>query len=895
MSLSSKVFLYLFLLVACLPLSGLGAVLQPDPDREVHVFQTRLDDRSRVLVLDLGEMFVAYDMRVGGLYKVWKGEVEWPSEGDSLLYKMETVSKGLTYLEQDTSHVWSIFRAGEERTPGFQFNGYQIQQNQVTLFYSLLIPGGGEIEVMEHPALVLDSEGRPGLVREFYTSNVPPDVQLALHVDAETLSGRNDLVYDGYFHRLYAREEAYTWGETLDISGRLVLTPDTTSTIGIYFNPGVLRLVKDLSENNSLMPSQGMRLSLPGQAEEGSVFDQTSNEDLVPGGIMKVYTIGRPIKELVSLAPGQWPNVFRSGISLNLDEKKDFGGEGFYFVSELQGYFDVVTPGYTRFRLAADDGARVRIGTHDLFGGEIISVGDGARVDSLYLDAGRYPLYLEHFQSTGPRLIRMEWMPASDSAWHLVDDRVLFHDANRESRTSAGKKWLFQATWQQPDWPAVHVPEGMHPRFNLTPVPIPALNSTVIGSMDQFEDGRLIAVTKEQKGSVYVINPDENTATPFADGLDVPMGVVVVQDSVYVLQKNELTRLIDSDLDGYVDEFQVVADGWDVSSHAQEVATGLVHHDSSFYAALNVPLSEEGTPFRPESSSRGRVIQLHPSGGHTELNVSVQLSDGMVMLEDRLMISDFQSKWMPGSRFVFSDKLKADQEADHEAPGIWMPERTGPAGVSAPVVLRQAPYAGQVLYNDNFTKTLYRVYVEEVDGIPQGTVFRMSGDDVIRTGSMIYDQNGRIWATNGGFSEQWGRVDSTKAELNLLEWQENEVFEMLQVNTLATGFEITFSDSLSDTLPAPHEFGVYRWTFKDHIWENGERPHWIEEHVDGVRLSPDQKKLFLDLPALQAGSRYFISLPIALDNKKDQKLYSPEAWVTVNRVPRAETLVRSGE
>ena len=211
------------------------------------------------------------------------------------------------------------------------------------------------------------------------------------------------------------------------------------------------------------------------------------------------------------------------------------------------------------------------------------------------------------------------------------------------------------------------------------------------------------------------------------------------------------------------------------------------------------------------------------------------------------------------------------------------------------MVLQQAPYAGQVLYNDNFTETLYRVYVEEVDGIPQGTVFRMSGDDVIRTGSMIYDQNGRIWATNGGFSEQWGRVDTTKAVLSLLEWQENAVFEMLQVNTLATGFEITFSDSLSDTLPALHEFGVYRWTFKDHVWENGERPHWIEQQVDGVRLSPDQKKLFLDLPTLQAGSRYFISMPMALHNNKDEQLYSPEAWVTVNRLPRAETLVRSGE
>ena len=897
MSLSSKVLFFLLFFGSCFQHTGFGSIIQHDPDRQVSVFQTQLDNRSRALVLDLGDMLVAYDMKLGALYKVWKGEVERPSGADSLLYKMDTVSRGLTYLEQDTASVWRAFRAGEEIIPEFIFNGYQIQQNQVTLSYSLRVPGGEEIQILEHPALLLDDDGRPGLVREFYTTNVPPDVQVTLHVNAVSLSDRNDLAYEGFFHRLYTREEAYTWGETLDLSGRLVLAPDTTSKISIFFNPGVLRLVRNLSANTSLMPARGIRLSLPGQLDSASVFDSMPTEDLDPGGIMKVYSIGRPIRELVSLAPGQWPNVFKSGISLDLDEKEDFGGEGFYFVSEIQGYFDIVTSGYTRFRLEADDGARVKIGDRYLFDGELISVSDGARIDSLYMEAGRFPLHLEHFQSTGPRVIRMEWMPASDSVWHFMDHRALLHDANSEARTSSGKKWFFQPSWSQPDWPAASRIAGMHPRFRFSPVPITPLKETILGNIDQLPDGRFVALTKEHNGSVYLVDVEAGTATPFAEGLDVPMGLIVVEDSIFVLQKNELTRLIDGDLDGYVDEFQVVADGWEVSPSAQEVATGLVYHDGSFYATLNVPLNDEGTPFRTESSSRGRLVRMTSSDGHEELDVSVYLSDGMVLVNDRLMISDFHSKWMPGSRFVFSDKLNEEQStlpADEEgAPGIWMPERSEPAGVSSPIVLRQEPYAGQVLYNDSFSETLYRVYVEEVEGVPQGSVFRMSGDGVIRTGSMLYDQNGRIWATNGGYSERWGRTDTSRTALNLLEWQETEVFEMLRLSTLATGFEISLSDSLIEEQVDKNDFRVYRWTFKDHIWENGVRPEWVEERLEDVRVSPDRQKLFLDLPALKAGSRYYISVPLHLQNKQGENIFSNEVWVTVNRLPATETLVRS--
>ena len=414
--------------------------------------------------MDLKDMLVAYDMNAGGIYKVWNGEVEWPAESDSLLYRGNAISVGLTYLEQDTSNAWRIFKGGEEGIPLFNYKGYQIQHNQVTLFYSLITPEGDEILVQENPEVTFDEDGRPGLRREFYTSTLPVGVQLTLQVDVESLSHISDLAYEGYFHRLYSSEKEYTWGQTHDLSGRLVLSSDSTSRVSIYFNPGVLRLVKNLNESATLLPGQGMRLALPGEwgEQEGGISGQEAGSHLNrnPGGVLKIFTVGKPIDDLVSLAPGQWPNAIKTGISIDLREQSDFGGEGFYFVSEIEAYFATKEPGTTRIRIKADDGARIRIDDHFLFNGDVVTVDQGWRADSLVLEPGTYALFLEHYQTTGPRELTVEWMPPSDSVWSVMDSNILSHNPHFELRTSAGNKWLFNGEKKLPDWPAPILVQG---------------------------------------------------------------------------------------------------------------------------------------------------------------------------------------------------------------------------------------------------------------------------------------------------------------------------------------------------------------------------------------------------------------------------------------------------
>ena len=76
-----------------------------------------------------------------------------------------------------------------------------------------------------------------------------------------------------------------------------------------------------------------------------------------------------------------------------------------------------------------------------------------------------------------------------------------------------------------------------------------------VGGMDFLPDGRLVASTR--RGQVWLIEnplaPDPRDAhfSLFAEGLQEGLGLRVVDGAIYVLQRSELSRLVDADGDGH--------------------------------------------------------------------------------------------------------------------------------------------------------------------------------------------------------------------------------------------------------------------------------------------------------------------------------------------------------
>ena len=114
-----------------------------------------------------------------------------------------------------------------------------------------------------------------------------------------------------------------------------------------------------------------------------------------------------------------------------------------------------------------------------------------------------------------------------------------------------------------------------------------------VGGMDFLSDGRLVVSTR--RGQVWIV---ENALADdiadaefklFAEGLREGLGLNVVDDEVFVVQRGELSRLVDEDGDDVCDRIDTVCNNWGVSGHYHEFAFGLPNDaEGNFYVTLNV-------------------------------------------------------------------------------------------------------------------------------------------------------------------------------------------------------------------------------------------------------------------------------------------------------------------
>ena len=113
-----------------------------------------------------------------------------------------------------------------------------------------------------------------------------------------------------------------------------------------------------------------------------------------------------------------------------------------------------------------------------------------------------------------------------------------------------------------------------------------------VGGIDVDAQGRVWACFHH--GEVCVL--EDNTWRTFATGLHDPLGMLVREDgSVVVMQRPELTELVDVDGDGQADEYNTLCDDFGLSGNYHEFNFGPVEDDDGhLYFALNTASNGAG-------------------------------------------------------------------------------------------------------------------------------------------------------------------------------------------------------------------------------------------------------------------------------------------------------------
>jgi len=737
------------------------------------VLRSVLDYRPRMITLALDSTcFVAYDLNKCGLYKVWKGGVNWEGIVYTDTKAMQPTTWGQHYLlDESFSTPWSIEVDGKIKKLDANFRGYRLEQQQIFMLYSLIWEED-TLLIEERPEFIRDDQGNPGLERQFWLDGSIDDALIFINNQPEPVNIRfNDqTVLRSFFDPLPDQVNQETTPVSEDVGRYWMQKSDcftchewTENTVGPGFQ---------------------------------QIADKYSSDDEMVDHLVKKVSEG---------GTGAWGN-------------------------------GVMNP-------------HPNLGEHDI------------------RSMVQYILSLS-----------TENMPPS------VDSAPQLSDAH-----------------QAPAKPGFGVPlEGVHPSYHLTTIHPEGVEFQV-GGMAFMPDGRLVISTWTPEGSVYIISgvetgdPGQIEVKRIATGLAEPLGLEVVDGEIFVLQKQELTQLIDLDGDDIIDEYRAICNGFEVSTDFHEFAFGLVFKDDHFYANLSLPMRlmahENPLP------DRGRTVKIAMDGSFEWLNYGLRQPNGIGLgIQGEVFITDNQGEWLPANKFIHVRPgeyhgmawVLPDSLANLEMvqPTVWLPQNEIANSPSEPSLMQDGPYAGQMIYGDVSHGGIKRVFLEKVNGAYQGAVFRFTQGLEAGVNRIRWGPDGALYIGGVGMVGGWSWKEKRHG-LQRMKYNGKTTFEMLEVIAKPDGFEIRFTEPLAAASGnSSDEYIIQQWWYQPTKNYGGPKMDLESLKAKVVEVSQDRTKVRLEVPGLKRNHVVYFRLSDQLKSATGQELWSSEAWYTLNNIPQ---------
>ncbi len=628
-------------------------------------------------------------------------------------------------------------------------------------------------------------------------------------------------------------------------------------------------------------------------------------DTLIPGVTVWVYDLGDKVERRPTIAEGQTPNYYAvsPGIAFDQPFKAPAGPPlATNFAGEIRGWLNITEPGRYLFLLRCDDGAELRLDGAPIAdtAGQPNFTAEG----DIELKPGLHPLSIPFYQREGKFDLKLTWRRTATEPWVRVPESALRTEAGQTFATSPGpKRWFYGI---DPNRPGDGRPlDSVHPSMKLENFRGPSYQPAV-GALAFLPDGRLAVATWDKLGAIDILSGLDHSEAPgggevkvarFAQGLGEPLGLAVVDGDLLVTQKREITRLRDLDGDGKADRYEVVAADWPASHNYHEFSFNLVPLDRSLYITTSVPLRSGSTNYTPGSTPAfavsggpGCAFRIDPRTGRWEIFArGLRAPNGMGLgFEGGLYCCDNQGGWLPASRLnlirkggFYGHQTEPDGAVPSDNPVAWFPQGEIGNSPSEPVLLPDGPYRGQMLVGDVTYGGLQRVFVENVGGGVQGTVFRFSQGLEAGVNRLAWGPDHCLYVGGIGSNGNWNHKDK-KFGLQRLRPTGVIPFEMHRVQARADGLLITFTKPVpAAALASPASYLVRSWRYQPTVDYGGPKIDQRTHAVAEVVTSPDRTRAFLRLPDLQPGRVAYIRLRNLKDDSGAEP-FTTEAWSTLN-------------
>ncbi len=453
------------------------------------------------------------------------------------------------------------------------------------------------------------------------------------------------------------------------------------------------------------------------------------------------------------------------------------------------------------------------------------------------------------------------------------------------------------------------------------------------GGFDFLSDGRAAICTFH--GDVWLVSGIDEKLNKlnwkrFATGLFQPLGLKVVKDTIYVLGRDQITRLHDLNKDGEADFYENFNNDTIVTANYHEFCLDL-HTDraGNFYFS-------KGAPWEPEVTSphQGCVIKVSKDGSKIEVVASgLRAPNGMTVgPKDEITVSDNQGHWMPSSKLNWIKKggfygmtpaaqkvlnLSRDgtnfvanpsdpevrskfkfkgweatspKPESYDEPMVWLPMSMDNSSGGQVYVTsdKWGPMNGKLLFMSYGKCTLFEVMTDEVDGVQQGAMIQFPLN--FNSGLMrarFNPKDGQLYACG---LKGWQSSATRDGGFYRVRYTGKTVRMPVSFKATKRGVTMGFSTMLdAKTATDPGSYSAERWNYQYSgaygspefsVSDPSQKKH-DKLDIKKVYISDDGTSVNLEIDGMKPSDQLRIKYSI---DAKDGTALSQEVYATVHKL-----------